>query len=222
MHISFDCLPLRSVGRMDIPLDASPAFRERCERIKAAIEKHGTHNSYYLYNANCTYQMTNDESRGMLRFSFEGTLLTQSDDLQSTTCDLDVHLEQETCDWLTESVVSWFSKSVAQAVLVEFDRYIAAGDLAKSIERASRVEKACMLPRISPAASWGCTFDNAELGSRNSKRVAGAGITKYGQRFDKQPQDPLALRSQFRLPRSASKKAEWTCKPGSVTAAMAV
>ncbi len=51
VEIAFDCLPLRSVGRLDIPLDASPDFRSRCERIKAAMEKHGTHNSYYLYNA---------------------------------------------------------------------------------------------------------------------------------------------------------------------------
>lgn len=28
VDISFDCLPLRSIGRMDVPLDASPKFRE--------------------------------------------------------------------------------------------------------------------------------------------------------------------------------------------------
>ena len=131
------------MGRLDIPMDASPAFRARCERIKAALAAHGAHNSYYLYNANCTYQLTNDESKGLLRFSFEGTLLTDSDDLRSTSCDLKVSLEQETCDWLTEPVVHWFSRTVHEAVLVEFDRFIAAGDLDKSKERAQRIEAAC-------------------------------------------------------------------------------
>ena len=51
VDISFDCLPLRSIGRLDIPLDASPKYRARCERIKAAIDKHGSHNAYYLYHA---------------------------------------------------------------------------------------------------------------------------------------------------------------------------
>ena len=37
VEIEFDCLPLRSVGRMDIPIDASPNYRARCERIKHAL-----------------------------------------------------------------------------------------------------------------------------------------------------------------------------------------
>ena len=41
IEMAFDCLPLRSVGRLDIPLDASPKYRERCERIKQAIEAKG-------------------------------------------------------------------------------------------------------------------------------------------------------------------------------------
>ena len=38
VEISFDCLPLRSVGRLDIPMDASPKYRERCERINAPLK----------------------------------------------------------------------------------------------------------------------------------------------------------------------------------------
>src|SRR5262249_6595021 len=60
VEITFDCLPLRSISRMDIPIDASPRYRQRCENIKAAIEHHGSHNSYYLYNAQCVFHLTND------------------------------------------------------------------------------------------------------------------------------------------------------------------
>ena len=70
VQISFECLPLRSVGRLDIPIDASPAFHARCERIKHALEKHGAHNSYFLYDARCTFHLTNDPARGSyLRWS---------------------------------------------------------------------------------------------------------------------------------------------------------
>ena len=37
VEITFDCLPLRSVGRLDIPIDASPKYRERCLAIKRSI-----------------------------------------------------------------------------------------------------------------------------------------------------------------------------------------
>jgi len=143
VEITFDCLPLRSVGRLDIPLDASSPFRSRCERIKAAMEKHGTHNSYYLYNAHCIYQLTNDPTCGMLNFGFEGTLLTNAEDLCSLACDLDCCLEQDTCDWLSEPVVSWFCETVSTAVLIEFNSYISAGDLTRSKERAEQIAASC-------------------------------------------------------------------------------
>ena len=60
VEIMFDCLPLRSVGRLDIPIDASPKYRQRCERIKDEMERHGSHNSYFLYNASCVFHLTND------------------------------------------------------------------------------------------------------------------------------------------------------------------
>ncbi len=140
VEISFDCLPLRTVGRLDIPLDASPKYRERCERIKRDIEKHGSHNTYYLYNAQCIFHLTNRPDQGMIEFRFEGTVLTDATDLHSQRCDLEVELVRETCDWLTAPIVNWFHESVSHAVAAEFDRYIEAGDLQKAKERIARLQ----------------------------------------------------------------------------------
>lgn len=140
VHISFDCIPLRSVTRFDAPLDASPGFKALCERVKHAAERHGLHNTYYLHNAKCVYHLTNDPEIGMVEFAFEGTVLTDAEDLKTLHCDLQVELRRETCEWLTEPVVSWFRETVEQAVRVEFDRYIAAGDLRQTIERIERTE----------------------------------------------------------------------------------
>ncbi len=138
--IQFDCLPMRSLGRLDIPLDASPVFQAKAERIKGALAKHGQHNSFYLHNASCCFHLTNDESIGMLEFRFEGTVLTDSSDRRAERCDLSVELRRETCEWLTEPAVEWFSQTVERAVLVEFDRYIAAGDLQKTVDRAEKLQ----------------------------------------------------------------------------------
>src|SRR5690606_30157967 len=98
VEITFDCLPLRSVTRLDIPIDASPGYRALCERIKDAIQTHGSHNTYYLYNAQCIYRLTNRPDYGMLQFRFEGTLMTDESDLKADRCDLSVELVRETCD----------------------------------------------------------------------------------------------------------------------------
>lgn len=140
VEISFDCLPLRSVGRLDIPIDASPKYRQRCERIKAALAQHGSHNSFYLYNAACKLHLTNSEEVGMLDFRFEGTVLTDVDDLKTVAAHLTVTVERETCDWLTEPIVEWFRETVHRAVMVEFDRYISAGDLKQAIQRAAEMQ----------------------------------------------------------------------------------
>src|SRR5215470_18070087 len=92
VEIEFDCLPLRSVGRMDIPIDASPKYRERCERIKHALETHGSLNSYFLYNARCTFHFTNQSDFGMVEFRFQGTVLTDTTDQKTERCDLQVEL----------------------------------------------------------------------------------------------------------------------------------
>jgi len=140
VEITFDCLPLRSVGRLDIPLDASPKYRERCERIKRALEKHGAHNTYYLYNGGCKFHLTNRDDDGMIEFRFEGTAITGADDMHAQHADLQVELIRETCDWLTAPVVAWFHESVQHAVCVEFDRFIEAGDLQKAKERMAKLQ----------------------------------------------------------------------------------
>ena len=119
VDISFDCLPLRSVTRLDIPLDASPKFRAKCERIKQAIETHGTHNTYYLHQAHCAFHLTNDPNVGMVRFFFEGTIFTDHTDARAEHAHLTVTLDGETCEWLTPSDLEFLSRSVTPAVLVE-------------------------------------------------------------------------------------------------------
>jgi hypothetical protein len=140
VDIAFDCLPLRTIGRLDIPIDASPKYRARCERIKRAIAAHGSFNTYFLYNAQCVFHLTNSDETGMLQFRFEGTALTDERDEKTQRCDLEVELLRETCDWLTEPIVAWFRETVPQAVKVEFDRYIAAGDLRQAIQRVERIQ----------------------------------------------------------------------------------
>jgi len=140
VEITFDCLPLRSVTRLDIPIDASPKYRAQCERIKAAIEKHGSHNTYYLYGAQCRYHLTNHDDLGMLDFAFEGTAITDATDMQTLRCDLRMELIRETCDWLTAPIVAWFESSVPHSVAIEFNRYIAAGDLQKTKDRIAKLQ----------------------------------------------------------------------------------
>jgi hypothetical protein len=106
------------------------------------MEKHGSHNSYYLYNARCAYHLLNDPQRGVLEFSFEGTVLTDAEDRRCQQCDLQAQLRGETCDWLTAPVVHWFEETVSRAVAVEFDRYIAAGDLQQTKQRIERIQAA--------------------------------------------------------------------------------
>ncbi|HEX3726549.1 MAG TPA: hypothetical protein VHV08_09920 [Pirellulales bacterium] len=140
VEIEFDCLPLRSVGRLDIPIDASPKHRQQCEHIKQALATHGSHNTYFLYNAQCKFHLTNQSDLGSLEYRFEGTVLTDPADQKSLRSDLQVELVRETCDWLTQPVASWFGETVAKAVVVEFDRYIAAGDLAQTIARIQQLQ----------------------------------------------------------------------------------
>ncbi len=142
VEISFDCLPLRCVPRVDVPLDASPKLAEKMLRVKSAIEKHGTLNTYYLHNADCTFHLTNDPSVGMVQFGFEGVVLTDTQDLQARHCELTVDLMHETCNWLNQAIVRWLADSVQFAVLVEFNRYIQAGDLSKAVERMRQIEQA--------------------------------------------------------------------------------
>lgn len=141
VDIRFDCLPLRNVSRLDAPLDASPNLQKLFENVKAAIVKHGRHNAYYLYNARCAFHLTNREDIGLVEFAFEGVVLTDPNDAKTLNCDLNVTLQRETCDWLSQPIVNWLAETVTRAVRVEFDRYIEAGDLAQSTARVAKLEE---------------------------------------------------------------------------------
>ncbi len=141
VEIQFDCLPLRSVTHLQAAEDGPPKYRQLVERIKQAVEVHGTFNSYYLHRASCTFHFTNDPKIGTVRFAFEGTVLTDSHDHHTRQCDLLVTLEQETCTWLSRPVVLWLEESLRHAVRVEFDRFIAAGDLTRTKERMQKLQE---------------------------------------------------------------------------------
>jgi hypothetical protein len=143
VHIEFDCLPLRSVTRWDAPLDASPAYQALCAQVKQAHERHGSHNSYFLYRAKCRFHLTNRPDTGMLEFTFHGVVLTDDADRRTRASDLTVKLSGETCAWLTEPVVRWFEETVQRAVEVEFDRYIDAGDLHRTRQRIEKLQAEC-------------------------------------------------------------------------------
>jgi hypothetical protein len=138
--IEFSCLPLRTIGRLDIPLDASPRFHAHCLRIKEALEKHGSYNSYYLYDAKCAFRLTNNPEIGLIEFAFTGTVLTDESDAKSTTADLSVELVSETCDWLQQPIVAWFQETVGHAVKAEFDLYIQSGNLEKAKQRLANLQ----------------------------------------------------------------------------------
>jgi len=140
VEIAFDCIPLRSINRFDAPGDAAPAQRALWGRIRQAAEKHGFHNTYYLCNARCVFRLTSHPEIGMIEFGFEGTVLTDAEDRQTRQCDLTVELRREVCPWLTTAAVQWLADTVSEAVKVEFDRYIAAGDLEKTIARMARIQ----------------------------------------------------------------------------------
>ena len=141
VEIEFDCLPLRSVTRLDVPMDASPAYEQFVLRVKSAMEKHGSHNAYYVHRGQCTYHLTNSPEVGRVVFGFEGTGLTGPEDRHTKAVDIQVTLQSETCQWLSEPVVEFLAESVQHALLVEFDRYIEAGDLAKTEQRIKAVQE---------------------------------------------------------------------------------
>lgn len=127
VDIAFDCLPLRTIGRVDVPIDASPAFRARCERLQRAMDSHSAENAYFLYNTRCVYRLANSDIDNMLRFSFDGVLLTDRSDAKSDRAELTIELRSETCGHVTPEVMAWFRQVVERAVLIEFDHFIAAG-----------------------------------------------------------------------------------------------
>jgi hypothetical protein len=145
VDIAFDCLPLRSVGRLDVPLDASPALRARAQQLQRAIEVHGTQNAYFLYNTRCVFRLANSEIENMLRFTFDGTVLTDRSDCKSDRADLTIELAAETCGTIPADVLAWFRGVVRRAVLIEFDHFIAAGSLAARVNALENVDSIAAL-----------------------------------------------------------------------------
>jgi hypothetical protein len=131
VDVAFDCLPLRSVGRLDVPLDASDALRRRAERIKASLEQFGAERTYYLHNARCIFRFANSEIEGACRFDFEGVVRTDAGDRKCQETMLEVRLASETCGGVPPAVEAWLADRVRQAVGLEFDWFIAAGQLAE-------------------------------------------------------------------------------------------
>jgi hypothetical protein len=140
VDIAFDCLPLRSIGRVDFPLDASPTLRARVRQLQLATEKHGMENAYFLYNTRCVYRLANSDVTGMVRFSFDGTVVTDRSDCKADRADLAVELTAETCGGLPADVLAWFRRVVNAAVLIEFDHFIAAGSLARRVDQLGKVD----------------------------------------------------------------------------------
>lgn len=141
VDIEFDCLPLRSMVGRPLPADASPGLEQLWQQLRQAADKHGTHNSYYLNRGRCQFHLTNHPQIGQIAFRFGGVVLTDSADQRTVSADLTVDLAAETCDWLEASVVAWLAKSVVRAVELEFDRYILAGDLARTQQRLAELEQ---------------------------------------------------------------------------------
>ncbi len=142
VDITFRCLPLRSVPSFAPPVDAPEEAAELYRRLRAAAQKHGLHNTYYLYDGKCVFHLTNHEQIGTIEFAFAGTVLTDADDMHAFGCDLEVQMTGEVCEWLVAPVVDWFAESVREAVKVEFDRFIAAGELSKTVERLQQMQAA--------------------------------------------------------------------------------
>ncbi len=132
VEIAFDCLPLRSVGRLDVPLDASDEFRRRAERIKAALAEFGAERTYFLYNAHCVYRFANSEFAGTCRLEFEGIVRTDAGDRQCQETHLDVRVASETCGGVPPAVAAWLADLVRLAAGIEFDRFISAGQIPAS------------------------------------------------------------------------------------------
>ncbi len=137
VDIAFDCLPLRSVARLDVPLDASDALRHRGGLIKRVVQEFGADSTYYLYNAHCVFRFANSEFEGVCRFKFEGVVRTDAGDRKCISADLETHLESETCGGIPEIAKAWLYDRVRQAVIVEFDRFIAAGHAGASAASAT-------------------------------------------------------------------------------------
>jgi hypothetical protein len=75
----------------------------------------------------------------MLRFSFEGVLVTDRSDGKSERAELDVQLTSHTCGRVPPEVLAWFGGIVERAVLIEFNHFITAGKLADRVQDLGQI-----------------------------------------------------------------------------------
>jgi hypothetical protein len=141
VDIAFSCLPLRSVGRLDVPIDASGTYRIHYERLQEALQLHGAERTYYLYDAHCVFHLANSEIAGMARFDFDGIVLTDAGDAMTDRVELEVRLASETCGEIPAEVQAWLKSRVEKAVTIEFNRFIAAGQLEGRTAELGQVDR---------------------------------------------------------------------------------
>jgi len=122
-------------------MDASAVYHERVERLNAALATHGAERTYFLYNARCIFRLANSEIAGMLRFDFEGIVRTDAGDLLTESIEIDVQLKSETCGGVPAEVQPWLRGQVEKSVAIEFDRFIAAGQLANRTEEIGQLDR---------------------------------------------------------------------------------
>ncbi len=67
--------------------------------------------------------------------------MTDDADRSAQQNDLQIQLDWENCSWISEPIVQWLTESVRQAVMVEFNRYIEAGDLSKTQQRIEDLQQ---------------------------------------------------------------------------------
>jgi hypothetical protein len=60
---------------------------------------------YFLYNTRCVYRLANSDIDNMLRFSFDGVLITDRSDGKADRAELAVGLTSETCGPMSSEVV---------------------------------------------------------------------------------------------------------------------
>ena len=122
-------------------MDASGIYRIRYGRLREALVAHGAERTYYLYDARCVFHLANSEIQGMVRFDFEGIVLTDAGDALTDQVELDVNLACETCGGIPAEVEAWLKQRVEKAVAVEFDRFIAAGQLSGRTDELGQLER---------------------------------------------------------------------------------
>lgn len=79
----------------------------------------------------------------MLRFEFEGIVRTDASDLLTESAELKVTLAGETCGGIPAEVLVWFQGRVEKAVAIEFDRFIATGQLKQRSTAVSARSNVC-------------------------------------------------------------------------------